>query len=76
MLNLKGILMFLMLNSCLQNSPGVLVIDDPSKNYYPIASKADGTDDVLVGRIRRDFSVRFGLNLWVVSDNLRKGARF
>ena len=58
----------------LQNSPGVLVIDDPSKNYYPIASKADGTDDVLVGRIRRDFSVRFGLNLWVVSDNLRKGA--
>ena len=58
----------------LQNSPGILVIDEPSKNYYPIASKADGTDDVLVGRIRRDFSVRSGLNIWVVADNLRKGA--
>lgn len=58
----------------LQNSPGILVIDEPSKNYYPIASKADGTDDVLVGRIRHDFSVRSGLNIWVVADNLRKGA--
>ena len=58
----------------LQNSPGILVIDEPSKNYYPIASKADGNDDVLVGRIRRDFSVRSGLNIWVVADNLRKGA--
>ena len=58
----------------LQNSPGILVIDEPSKNYYPIASKADGNDDVLVGRIRRDFSVKSGLNIWVVADNLRKGA--
>ena len=58
----------------MQNSPGILVIDEPSKNYYPIASKADGNDDVLVGRIRRDFSVRSGLNIWVVADNLRKGA--
>ena len=58
----------------LQNSPGVIVVDDVSKNYYPIATKADGFDDVLVGRIRRDFSVKFGLNIWVVADNLRKGA--
>ena len=47
---------------------------DLEKNYYPIATKADGYDEVFVGRIRRDFSVENGLNLWVVSDNLRKGA--
>ena len=62
------------LKQLLQNSPGILVIDEPTKNYYPIPSKADGTDDVLVGRIRRDFSVRAGINLWVVADNIRKGA--
>ncbi len=58
----------------LQNSPGILVVDDPDKNYYPLATKAEGTDDVYVGRIRRDESVPNGLNLWVVADNLRKGA--
>ena len=58
----------------LQNSPGIIVVDDIEKGYYPICSKSDGYDDVFVGRIRRDFSVPFGLNLWVVSDNLRKGA--
>ncbi len=58
----------------LQNSPGIIVVDDLEKNYYPIATKADGYDDVFVGRIRRDFSVKNGLNLWVVADNLRKGA--
>lgn len=58
----------------LQNSPGIIVVDDIDKNYYPIATKADGYDEVFVGRIRRDFSVPFGLNLWVVADNLRKGA--
>ncbi len=58
----------------LQNSDGVIVVDDPSKQYYPLATKADGYDDVLVGRIRRDNSVKSGLNLWVVADNLRKGA--
>ena len=47
---------------------------DIENNYYPIATKADGTDEVYVGRIRRDFSVNYGINLWVVSDNLRKGA--
>ena len=58
----------------LQNSDGVIVVDDLSKQYYPLATKADGYDDVLVGRIRRDNSVKSGLNLWVVADNLRKGA--
>ncbi len=58
----------------LQSAPGILVVDEPSKQYYPLATKADGYDDVLVGRIRRDFSVKNGLNLWVVADNLRKGA--
>ena len=58
----------------LQNFPGVIVVDDIEKNYYPIPTKADGYDEVFVGRIRRDFSVKYGLNLWVVADNLRKGA--
>lgn len=58
----------------LQNSPGIILVDDIEKNYYPLASKADGSDDVFVGRIRRDYSVPYGINFWVVSDNLRKGA--
>ena len=58
----------------LQNSPGIILVDDIEKNYYPLATKVDGSDDVFVGRIRRDFSVPYGVNFWVVSDNLRKGA--
>ena len=58
----------------LQNFPGIIVVDDPEKNYYPLASKVDGNNEVFVGRIRRDFSVKYGINLWVVADNLRKGA--
>ena len=58
----------------LQNYPGVILVDNWEKNYYPIATKADGYDEVFVGRVRRDFSVKNGLNLWVVADNLRKGA--
>lgn len=58
----------------LQNYPGIIVVDNPEKNQYPLASIANGYDDVFVGRIRRDFSVKYGLNLWVVADNLRKGA--
>ena len=58
----------------LQNYPSVIVVDDIEKNYYPIATKADGYDEIFVGRIRRDDSVKYGLNLWVVADNLRKGA--
>ena len=58
----------------LEKSPGIIVVDNPSKNYYPLATKADGGDEILVGRIRRDFSVKNGLNIWCVGDNLRKGA--
>ena len=58
----------------LENSPGVVVVDNPSKNEYPMAINASGNDDVFVGRIRRDFSVDNGINIWVVADNIRKGA--
>lgn len=58
----------------LQNFNGIILVDDPSKNYYPLPTKADGYDEVFVGRIRRDFTVKSGLNMWVVADNLRKGA--
>ena len=58
----------------LENYPGIIVADNPEKNYYPLASVANGHDEVFVGRIRRDYSVENGLNLWVVADNLRKGA--
>lgn len=54
--------------------PGVIVYDDPAKKLYPMPLDATGKDDVYVGRIREDGSVPNGLNLWVVSDNLRKGA--
>jgi aspartate-semialdehyde dehydrogenase len=55
-------------------APGVRVIDDPASSGYPMPRDAAGGDDVLVGRIRRDRSRRNGLALWVVADNLRKGA--
>jgi aspartate-semialdehyde dehydrogenase len=55
-------------------APGVKVIDDPADGLYPLAIDAAGQDDVLVGRIRRDPSHERCLNLWVVGDNLRKGA--
>lgn len=58
----------------LSDMPGVTVQDDPRKNLYPMPVFAAEKDDVFVGRIRRDPSVENGLNLWVVSDNLRKGA--
>ena len=54
--------------------PGVTVIDDPAKNEYPMPITAEGKDDVFVGRIREDGSSANGINMWVVSDNLRKGA--
>ena len=54
--------------------PGVVVLDDPSSNVYPMPIDAWEKDDVFVGRIRRDPSVENGLNLWCVSDNIRKGA--
>jgi aspartate-semialdehyde dehydrogenase len=58
----------------LARAPGVRVVDDPATGAYPLPSQAVGTDDVLVGRIREDSSRRNGLSLWVVADNLRKGA--
>jgi aspartate-semialdehyde dehydrogenase len=58
----------------LEAAPGVRVVDDPSAAGYPTPSEAAGGDDVLVGRIREDRSRRNGLALWVVADNLRKGA--
>ena len=58
----------------LEEMPGVTVQDDPSKNLYPMPLFSHGKDDVFVGRIRRDESNPKTLNLWVVSDNLRKGA--
>jgi aspartate-semialdehyde dehydrogenase len=56
------------------NSPGIVLEDDPANNVYPLALNADGKDPVYVGRIRRDESIENGINLWCVSDNLRKGA--
>jgi aspartate-semialdehyde dehydrogenase len=55
-------------------APGVLVYDDPSRKLYPMPMDVAGTDDVYVGRIREDESIPNGLNLWIVADNLRKGA--
>jgi len=58
----------------LSHAPGVEVVDDPGKNEYPMAISAAGKDPVYVGRIRRDDTVSHGLNLWIVADNIRKGA--
>lgn len=58
----------------LQDYPGIIVKDNPEKGDYPIPEDAEGKDQVFVGRIRRDLSVENGLNLWIVADNIRKGA--
>ena len=58
----------------LHDAPGVTLKDDPTTNTYPMAKYAEGKDDVFVGRIRRDESQENTLNMWVVADNLRKGA--
>ena len=58
----------------LGGSPGLKVMDDINNNLYPMPIEAANNDEVYVGRIRRDYSVENGLNLWIVSDNLRKGA--
>ena len=58
----------------LSTAPGVQVMDDPDKLLYPTALDCDGKDAVFVGRLRTDPTVKNGLNMWVVSDNLRKGA--
>ena len=58
----------------LSKAEGVCVLDDPSKQLYPLATEAAGKDETFVGRIREDESVENGLNMWIVSDNLLKGA--
>ena len=60
--------------SLLKTAPGVVVFDDPSKKFYPMPLIVDGKDDIYVGRIRRDESIKNGLNMFVVGDNIRKGA--
>jgi aspartate-semialdehyde dehydrogenase len=62
------------LRELLSNSPGIVLQDDPANNIYPLATYAAGKNEVFVGRIRRDYSVEYGINLWVVADNVRKGA--
>jgi aspartate-semialdehyde dehydrogenase len=58
----------------LSKEAGVIVLDNPSKSEYPMAKYAEHKDEVLVGRLRRDFSNPNTLNMWIVADNLRKGA--
>ena len=58
----------------LENTQGLIVEDDPEQNKYPMPINSSNKDEVFVGRIRRDFSINNGLNLWIVADNLRKGA--
>lgn len=57
-----------------KDAPGCVLIDDPANNVYPLAREAEGTNDVYIGRIRRDFSIDNGINFWCVADNIRKGA--
>lgn len=58
----------------LEKFPGIIVMDDPAGLLYPMPLDSAGRDEVFVGRVRQDESVEFGLNMWVVSDNIRKGA--
>ncbi len=62
------------IRNILANTPGVVLQDDPANNVYPMPVNAHGKDEVCVGRLRRDFSAANSLNLWIVADNLRKGA--
>ncbi len=62
------------LKQTLSQAPGIIVIDNPEKLEYPMPIYAEDKDEVFVGRIRRDESVKSGVNLWVVADNIRKGA--
>lgn len=58
----------------LAETNGIILLDDVERNIYPLASEATGKDEVFVGRVRRDNSVKYGVNLWTVADNIRKGA--
>lgn len=63
-----------MAREILSKAPGIKVMDEPQLKKYPLPGDVSGSDEVFVGRIREDFSVNNGLNLWIVADNLRKGA--
>lgn len=62
------------LKEVLRNAPGIILQDDPENNVYPMPIYASGKDETFVGRVRRDESVESGINMWVVADNIRKGA--
>ncbi|MCD6367166.1 MAG: aspartate-semialdehyde dehydrogenase, partial [Bacteroidales bacterium] len=62
------------IHQLLSAATGITVLDNPQKNLYPMPVTAEGKDTIFVGRIRRDFSAPHSLNLWIVADNLRKGA--
>ena len=62
------------LKNILANSPSIVIQDDIENEIYPLATNSTGTDEVYVGRLRRDDSVKSGINMWVVADNIRKGA--
>ena len=62
------------LKDLLKNSDGIIIEDDIENNIYPLASNATGKNEVFIGRIRRDYSVEYGINFWCVADNIRKGA--
>jgi len=62
------------LKQALANAPGIVLQDNVENNLYPLPINASGKDEVFVGRIRRDESVQSGINMWVVADNIRKGA--
>ena len=62
------------INEALHNADGIVVKDNPKENVYPMPLDAHNKDEVFVGRIRRDFSLDNAINMWIVSDNLRKGA--
>jgi aspartate-semialdehyde dehydrogenase len=62
------------INKLLSSTKGVVIQDDPGKSIYPMPKYAEGRDEVFVGRIRRDESQPNTINMWIVADNLRKGA--
>ncbi|MNC75386.1 Aspartate-semialdehyde dehydrogenase [compost metagenome] len=62
------------MRTLLADAPGITLVDDPASQSYPLATDAAGKEDVFVGRLRRDLGNQRGLNMWIVSDNLLKGA--
>jgi aspartate-semialdehyde dehydrogenase len=62
------------LTNLLNTSRGIKVLDNPKDNVYPMPIHCENTDEVFVGRIRKDYSIPNGVNMWIVADNLRKGA--